>query len=209
LLTVVGLGNPGMEYKKTRHNLGYMLVDLIADDNFGESVFRSNKKSWISRIPGVNDTFKKGRGPYLYKESEISGKSFCLVKPLTYMNQSGRAVEHIIKYGIAGDQEELLVVVDDVNLELGNLRFRLGGSAGGHNGLKSIIESLSSENFARLRIGIGKKPEYFEMTDYVLGRFSGEELKVIDNSLIKASKAVLCWITEGFEGISREINRAG
>lgn len=209
MLTVVGLGNPGMEYKKTRHNLGYMLVDLIADENFGERVTRSTKKNWISRIPGVNDTFKKGRGPYSYKESEVSGKSICLVKPLTYMNQSGRAVEHLIKYGIARDQQELLIIVDDVNLELGSLRFRLGGSAGGHNGLKSIIESLSSEDFARLRIGIGRKPDNFEMTDYVLGKFSGEEFKVIDNSLIKASKAVLAWITDGSEGISGEINRAG
>ena len=160
---VVGLGNPGEKYENTRHNVGFLTVDELAER---------------ARVP-----VQKLKHRALTNTLEVGGVKVLLMKPVTYMNLSG---------------ERVLVISDDVSLPLGKLRIRKGGSAGGHNGLKSIIQHLGTDQFPRIKVGVGQKPHPdYDMADWVLSKFAGEDLKTITEAIRKAADAVECLIQEG------------
>jgi peptidyl-tRNA hydrolase, PTH1 family len=181
---VVGLGNPGKDYQETRHNIGFRVIDLLAERH------------------GID--LRKHRHQSVYGEGRIEGAGVLLAKPLTYMNLSGTAVAALARYhGVApGD---VLVICDDVNLPLGRLRLRVKGSAGGHNGLKSIIGSLGTPEFPRLRIGVGA-PAGQPMVDHVLGKFNRREAEIITAALSVAADAVELILREGIEAAMNRYN---
>lgn len=164
---IVGLGNPGRQYEDTRHNVGFMLLDKLAADN--GTVFQSVPK-WQSHM------------------AKIPGDGTILLKPQTFMNLSGRALQQILSFH-KWPPENVLVVYDDVALPLGTLRFREKGSAGGHNGIKSIIQHLHTDAFPRLKIGIGGS-QPGEMVGHVLGKFAPDERPMLENTLATALQAV-------------------
>jgi PTH1 family peptidyl-tRNA hydrolase len=175
LKLIVGLGNPGPEYSDTRHNVGFWTTDELAARHHGK--FRQSAK-WQARIARV-------RRP---------DEDVLLVEPLTFMNLSGRAVREVTAfYKIA--LADTLVVVDDADLPLGKLRIRISGSAGGHNGLKSIIQELGTQDFPRLRIGVGRQPG--ELRNHVLGRFDAHERETIETAVKKAADAADMFVTDG------------
>jgi len=199
LLTIVGLGNPGKAYEKTRHNAGFMLLDGILESRFVEEViFHQTGLDNIKSFFGTRRKFKKTSGLFESVAGELSGKRVFLVKPTTYMNESGRAFVSLKTRGIIKDISEALIVVDDVDLDLGTIRLRQSGSAGGHNGLKSIINHLGTNEFSRLRIGVGPRPSGSEMVNYVLSAFRPEEYEIFEKSLYTAAKVVEAWIKGGF-----------
>jgi PTH1 family peptidyl-tRNA hydrolase len=181
---IVGLGNPGKEYQETRHNVGFRVIDLLAERH------------------GIE--LRKHRHQSVYGEGRIAENAVLLAKPLTYMNLSGAAVAALARYhGITpGD---VLVLCDDVNLPLGRLRLRTKGSAGGHNGLKSIIGSLGTDEFPRLRIGVGA-PAGQPMVEHVLGRFNRREAEIIATVLPAAADAVELSLREGIEAAMNRYN---
>jgi peptidyl-tRNA hydrolase, PTH1 family len=198
VLAVVGLGNPGAAYRNTRHNAGFMVLDGMAEGRYGEGIsIRQSGMDAIRTAFGIGDRFRKATGLLVKLEAEHAGKSFLLVKPATFMNESGKAVTSLKTRGLIKDLSELLVVVDDVDLELGKVRFREKGSAGGHNGMKSIIGALGSQEFARLRIGVGPRPSGADMVDYVLGTFRPEERAALEPALELAARVVLAWVNGG------------
>jgi len=167
---IVGLGNPGSEYERTRHNVGYRAIDILAA-KLGTKIDRSHYRALISPIV------------------ECGGHRVILMKPLTYMNSSGEAVKLCgAFYKIP--PEHILVLSDDISLDVGRLRVRPNGSAGGHNGLKSIIGMLGSQNFPRVKIGVGQKPHPdYNLADWVLGKFSAEEELSLKAALENAAAA--------------------
>ena len=208
MLTIVGLGNPGSAYKKTRHNAGFMLLDGIVEGRFiGGAVFQKSGLDIVRNFFGSRNKFKKTPGPFVAINGELSGKRFLLVKPTTFMNESGKAVASFITRGIVKDHSEFLVVVDDVDLDVGSIRLREKGSTGGHNGLKSIINNLGTNEFLRLRIGVGPRPDGSEMIDYVLSSLRPEERELFEESLSKASEVIEAWITDGYESAQNKISR--
>ena len=206
MLAVVGLGNPGTAYKNSRHNTGFMLVDGIADGYYlRDVIFHQHDRSVVRRFFGLRTKFRKTSTLYLDVEGEVDWKRFLLVKPTTFMNESGRAIAKLLNRGKVRDISEVLVVVDDVDLETGSIRLRTSGSAGGHKGLKSIINHLGTGEFSRLRIGIGPRPNGSDLIEYVLGTFRPEEREILERSLIKASNVVKAWITKGLEEAYKEL----
>lgn len=167
---IAGLGNPTKEYENTRHNIGFMAIDALAE-KYSISVMSCKHKALI------------GKGT-------INGNKVVLVKPLTYMNLSGEAIRAVIDYYKADAESELIVIYDDVSLDVGQLRIRKKGSAGGHNGIKNIIAQLGHDTFLRIKIGVGEKPKGYDLADYVLGHFSKEEIVVMKDSLEKVDGAV-------------------
>jgi len=167
---IAGLGNPTKQYENTRHNIGFMAIDALAD-KYDINMIECKHKSLI------------GKGM-------INGTKVILVKPLTYMNLSGEAIRAVSEYYKIDEAEELLVIYDDISLDLGQIRIRKKGSAGGHNGLKSIIVNLGHDTFRRIKIGVGGKPEGYDLADYVLGHFNGEEIAVMKDSLERTQRAV-------------------
>jgi len=201
LLTIIGLGNPGKTYEKTRHNAGFILLDGIMEGRFIEELkFHQTGLDNIKSFFGTRRKFKKTSGPFKSIAGELSGKRVLFVKPTTYMNESGRAFVSLKTRGIIKDISEVLVVVDDVDFDLGTIKLRQSGSAGGHNGLKSIINHLGTNKFLRLRIGVGPRPNGSEMVDYVLSAFRPEEYEIFEKSLHTAAKVVEAWIKGGFAG---------
>ena len=174
---VVGLGNPEKRYENTRHNIGFTVIDEIAEEYC---------------IAIRERGFKA-----LYGKGVIEGQRVILVKPLTYMNLSGECVRAVTDYFKIDVEEKLIVISDDVSLEAGGIRIRKKGSAGGHNGLKNIILHLGTENFTRLRMGVGEKPKDWDLADYVLGHFPREEREKMGESVARAVKAVGVMVTEG------------
>jgi peptidyl-tRNA hydrolase, PTH1 family len=175
LKLIVGLGNPGSEYAETRHNVGFKVADELAKRH--QLKFRESAK-WQARTARITE----------------DDRDALLAQPTTFMNLSGWAVRDLVtfyKIGLA----DMLVMVDDADLPLGKLRIRMTGSAGGHNGLKSIIQELGSEQFPRLRIGVGRQPG--ELKSHVLGRFGSEEREQIDNAVRKAADAAEMFVTDG------------
>ncbi len=174
---VVGLGNPGGKYEDTRHNVGFMVADELGERG----------KFPIQRL----------KYHALTNTAVIGGQGALVMKPTTYMNLSGEAVGEAARfYKIAPDH--VLVISDDVDLPLGKLRLRTGGSAGGHNGLKSIIQHLGSDQFPRLKVGVGGKPRPdYDMADGVLSRLQGEDKKVMDEAVQRAADAVECFLRDG------------
>ncbi len=174
MLAVVGLGNPGGEYEKTRHNVGYRLVDELAG---GKGVFER-------------------KGTYLFLGTKIIGRRVLLVKPVTYMNLSGDAMSDLL--GRSGMKpSEALVVSDDVNLPIGRIRMRARGGDGGQKGLASIIDELGTGDFPRLRLGIGPRPEERDLADFVLEPFGADEEPVVDGMMNEAARAVREWVRSG------------
>ncbi|KPJ60161.1 MAG: hypothetical protein AMJ46_07490 [Latescibacteria bacterium DG_63] len=173
---LVGLGNPGREHFRTRHNLGFRVVDRLA-----------------SRLAA---SFSPGRGRYVLARAAWEDRILFLLKPLTFMNASGEAVlEAIDRYGF--DLTEVLIICDDYQLPLGRLRLRSRGSDGGHRGLASVIYHLQSEEVPRLRIGIGPLPEGITSTDFVLGEFAPSEEEIVEAILPRAEDGALLYVAEG------------
>ena len=210
MLTIVGLGNPGAAYRKTRHNAGFMLLDEIREGRLmSEATFPTAGFGIFRKKTNAFNKFKNVSGSTVYvaNEGELSGKRFQLVKPATFMNESGKAFASLITKGIIKDLSDLIVIVDDVDLAVGSLRLREKGSAGGHNGLRSIIKHLGTIEFTRLRIGVGPRPEGNEMIDYVLGTFRPEEYEPFKRSLKDASLVVQAWITGGYEKANNAVSQ--
>ena len=184
---IVGLGNPGKKYERTRHNVGFEVVEELA--RRWPVRFR---RSW-----GVPAETAKGA-------DELGGE-LLLVKPLTYMNRSGEAVAPLLrKKGLSADN--LIVVLDDAELPLGKLRIRKKGSAGGHNGLKSLIAVLGTEEFARVRVGVGRQEEGGDLADHVLGVFSRTERKEMEQMVGRAADALLMLVRDGADAAMNTFN---
>ncbi len=176
LMVIVGLGNPGNKYENTRHNVGFCTIDILSE-KYGIKVDRLKHRALVG-------------------DGNIKGIRVILVKPQTFMNLSGESVRDIIEwYKLAMDN--LIVIYDDVDLPAGTIRIRPSGSSGTHNGMRSVIFQLQSDEFPRIRIGIGKAPEGWDLADYVLSRFSGDDAKVIRQSIERAADAAAAIITDG------------
>jgi len=175
---IVGLGNPGRPYHKTRHNAGFMLIDRIAQ-GVGEKVERLNGRSLVCT-------------------ASFAGKDVTLAKPQTYMNLSGCAVQELVKRGNF-DLSRCIVVYDEVSLPLGTTRFRASGGAGGHKGMRSVLQALGTEQIARLRIGISGDAAVDDLTRFVLGRFKRSELVVLEGVLDRCYSALEVFLEEGID----------
>jgi len=184
---IVGLGNPGADYDATRHNVGWWVVDRIAYD-WGFEAFEREGQASLS----------KGR---------VGAEPVWLVKPRTYMNRSGLALRFVRDLEDFDPSEDLLVVVDDAALDVGRVRFRPEGGPGGHNGLKSVSGALRTDGYARLRIGVGRKPEGVDLADWVLSTMPAEDEDVIVGLLPELTRAVEVWIAEGVESAMNRYNR--
>lgn len=185
LYVVVGLGNPGKDYTNTRHNVGFNTVDLIAKRN--------------------NIDLNKIKFKSVYGEGFIGREKVILVKPQTYMNNSGITVRELTQF-YKLPIENIIVIVDDIDIGFADLRIKAKGSAGSHNGLKSIIYHLQEDKFPRVKIGIGKKHPEQDLADFVLSRFSKEEAPDIESSISKAAEAVEVMIAEGTESAMNKFN---
>ncbi len=182
---IIGLGNPGPEYVGTRHNIGFAIIESLAKEfhiDMRERKFQS--------VLGKGD---------------VEGKKVFLVKPLTYMNKSGGAVSSIVKY-YKIPLENILVIADDLDLPLGTVRLKPSGGAGGHNGHKSIVSSLGTADYPRLRVGIGKQ-EYGDTQDHVLGKFRRDELSYVNDVIVKCRDAACCFVLEDLETAMNHYNR--
>lgn len=174
MFVIVGLGNPGKKYENTRHNAGFMAIDAIAD-KYGISVKEKKHKA-------------------LCGSGVIEGHKVLLVKPETYMNLSGESVGEILNFYKLDPEEEMLVIFDDISLAPGNIRIRKKGSAGGHNGIKSLIAHTGTQGFMRIKVGVGEKPSGWDLADYVLGHFSEEDntkLKEVMPDVVRAAVLML------------------
>jgi PTH1 family peptidyl-tRNA hydrolase len=182
---VVGLGNPGRQYEQTRHNIGFMVLDYLAS--------APHVSGWRSRFQG------------LVTETSEASQPVLLVKPETFMNLSGRCVRQVVDfYKLA--PSDVLIICDDIALPLGKLRVKASGSSGGQNGLKSIEQSLGTQNFARLRVGVGQPSEYQDAADYVLSRFKPGELATVEDAIARSAQAVMLWVREGIEACMNKTN---
>ena len=184
---IVGLGNPGKEYGNTRHNIGFDVIDVLAEEE-KISVFEKKHKAII------------GKG-------YIGGEKVILAKPVTYMNLSGESVRELVDYYKVDEKEDLIVISDDISLDVGQLRVRKKGSAGGHNGLKNIIQHLGHDTFMRVRMGVGEKPAGYDLADYVLGHFSKEERKVMDEAAKTAAEAIRTMINVDVDTAMNRFNQ--
>jgi PTH1 family peptidyl-tRNA hydrolase len=185
---VVGLGNPGPQYRDTRHNVGFWVIDEIA-------------RRW-----GVSDNGRERFDAWSVRATH-AGESVLLAKPLTFMNNSGFAVSRLAHY-FQIEPPVMLVIVDDAALPLGRLRVRRAGSAGGHNGLKSVIEQIGSQQFPRLRVGVGRGDDRRDLADHVLSKFEPDERATIEAATLGAADAAEMFVTDGIERVMSTFNRA-
>lgn len=194
---IVGLGNPGQQYTATRHNVGFAVVDTLAA-----------RLGWTSQS-GDFDRMAKSRFDGLMLDGVLvtaSGQEkLVILKPMTYMNLSGRAVQQALAF-YQGSVSDLLVVLDDLALPCGKIRLRSEGSAGGHNGLKDIQQMLSTEKYARLRVGIDPVPPRMPQADYVLQRFSDEQRKLMEPAVVKAAACAVTWADKGISAAMNQFN---
>ena len=184
---IVGLGNPGKQYENTRHNVGFDAVDLLVDEY---------------RVPSSGKQHKA-----MYGKGVIAGQKVILAKPLTYMNLSGESVRSLVEYYKIDPEEELIVIYDDISLEPGKIRIRKKGSAGGHNGIKNIIAQLGTQNFQRIKVGVGEKPKGWDLADYVLGHFSKEDRELMEEGYDRADHAVGMILNGEIEAAMNQYNR--
>lgn len=182
---IIGLGNPTKEYDKTRHNAGFSVIDVLAD-----------------RV-GVDVTERKHRA--FCAKGILEGQKVILVKPQTFMNLSGESVRSVMDF-YKVPPEEIIVIYDDVSLEPGQLRIRTKGSAGGHNGIKSIIAHMGTQEFPRIKVGVGEKPKGMDLADYVLSRFSKGEQELMEDAFKEAADAAAMMISEGVEPAMNHFN---
>ena len=179
---IVGLGNPGKEYKNTRHNVGFMVLDYILGD-----------VNWKTKFNG------------LYYEDNVKGEKVILLKPTTFMNLSGESVRAVMDFYDV-DLEDLIVIYDDLDLPHGKIRMRLKGSAGGHNGIKSLIAHVKTQEFKRIRVGIDRHPK-IPVVDYVLGKFTEDELALVNQAIDLSEKACEMALTESFNKVMTEYSK--
>ena len=196
---IVGLGNPGREYVATRHNIGFEVLDTFA-----------SKLGWIGSGPAEFERVAKAKFEGLVYDGTLSlsgggSEKVLLLKPMTYMNLSGRSVQAAMAF-FQLTPPDVMVVLDDLALPCGKLRIRPGGSDGGHNGLKDIQRALGTPQYPRLRIGIDPPPPRVPGRDYVLGRFSEEQRKLVDPALNRAAGALVTWMDKGIETAMSQFN---
>ena len=184
---VVGLGNPGQKYANTRHNMGFLTVDLLAE----EAGVQLNKVKFKSA----------------YNILRFAGARCLVMKPQTYMNLSGECIRQVMDY-YKVDPSEFIVIYDDISLVPGGIRIRKKGSAGGHNGIKNIIAHLGTQEFPRVRIGVGEKPARMDLADYVLGHFPKEEAETMTTAFKDGAAAVVDMMTKGVEAAMNHFNGA-
>ncbi len=182
---IAGLGNPTKEYDKTRHNVGFSVMDVLAD-RYNIDISERKHKALC------------GRGA-------IEGQKVVLMKPQTFMNLSGESIRAAVDF-YKVDPENIIIVYDDVSLEPGQLRIRLKGSAGGHNGIKNIIAHLGTQEFPRIKVGVGAKPPRMDLADYVLSRFSQGEQKLMDEAFREAAEAAVMMMTDGADRAMNHYN---
>lgn len=187
MFIIVGLGNPTAQYEGTRHNVGFDVIDILAD-KYNISVDGRKSRAFC------------GKGM-------IAGQKVILAKPQTYMNLSGESVRGLIDYYKIDAESELLVIYDDISLNVGQLRIRQKGSAGGHNGIRNIIAHLGTTVFPRLKVGVGEKPKNYDLADYVLGHFSKQEREVIQDGYERAVKAVEMIVQGDMEAAMNAFNK--
>ena len=186
VLVIVGLGNPGARYQGTRHNLGFRCVDKLGE-------------TW-----GIRQSDKRAKA--VLGQGHRGGRPVVLAKPRTFVNNSGECIEYLIaRFG--AKPQELVIVYDDMELAVGRLRIRPGGSDGGHNGIRSIISTIHTQDFPRIRIGIGPPAPGEDWVSHVLGRFSEDEAKVIADTEVRVVDAVNCMIEEGIDAAMNRFNR--
>ena len=183
---IAGLGNPGREYDNTRHNAGFASIDRLAEKNH------------------ISIDMKKFQA--LCGTGYIGGQKVLLLKPQTYMNLSGESLRAACDFFKIDPEQELIVIYDDISLAPGQLRIRAKGSAGGHNGIKSIISHLGTQVFLRVKVGVGEKPQGWDLADYVLGHFSKEEQQVMQESFDRAADAAAALLSEEVQQVMNEYN---
>lgn len=184
---IAGLGNPGRQYEGTRHNVGFSVIDILADKY------------------GIALDFEKHKA--ICGKGVIEGEKVILVKPLTFMNLSGESLQEVVHYYKVDPENDLIVISDDIDLDVGRIRVRPKGSAGGHNGLKNIIAHLGTDGFARVKVGVGAKPKGWDLADWVLGHFSDEDEKLMQESKNNAALAVVDIMQEGCEKAMNHFNK--
>lgn len=183
---IVGLGNIGLKYKNTRHNMGFMAIDELARRNG----MRFNKKRFKGSIA----------------EGNLFGNKVLLLKPSTYMNLSGESVAEAYNF-YKPDIKNVIVLYDDIDMNIGKLRIRKSGSAGTHNGMRSIVNTLKTDAFLRIRIGIGKNPAYMELAEYVLAKLKGNDKKILEEACERAAKAAEVIISDGIDRAMNQFNQ--
>ncbi|MBL9031582.1 MAG: aminoacyl-tRNA hydrolase [Phycisphaerae bacterium] len=184
---VVGLGNPGREYDKTRHNAGFMVVDRLVDRH-------------ARAVPA------RARFNAAAFDGRIAGEPCLFLKPTTYMNRSGLCVGEAVRFFKLNPAQELLVIVDEIYLPCGTIRLRPGGGSGGHNGLEDIGRALGTDAYPRLRVGVGPKPPGYDQSNFVLGRFTDLEWAAVAPSIDKAADAAECFVTKGLDAAMNAFN---
>ena len=183
---IVGLGNPGKQYENTRHNIGFDVIETLAAQEH-VAVLEKKHKAVI------------GKG-------FVEGQKCILAKPHTFMNLSGESVRQLLDYYKADETAELIIISDDVSLDVGQIRIRKKGSAGGHNGLKNIIANLGHDSFIRVKMGVGEKPPGYDLADYVLAHFTSQERKVMDQAAHRAADAIRTIIVRGADAAMNDFN---
>ena len=183
---IAGLGNPGRQYAGTRHNMGFNVVTRIADDYKMQITIKEHKA--------------------LCAKGFIGGQKVLLALPQTYMNLSGESIRELVNYYKIDPETELMVIYDDISMDVGRIRMRAKGSAGGHNGIKNIIAELGTDVFPRMKVGVGEKPKGWDLANYVLGRFSDEENEVMRRMLAKGSDACRDFILYGIQEAMNRYN---
>lgn len=184
---IVGLGNPGKKYEVTRHNMGFDVIDYLIEKH---------------SVPQGGVKFNA-----MYGKGLIAGERVVLMKPLSFMNLSGGPVRDMLNYFKLDPETEMIIIYDDIDLDPGQLRIRVKGSAGGHNGIKDIIRQLGTDKFLRIKVGVGAKPKDWDLADHVLGRFVDSERKLVDEAIKKAGDAVEKILSEGADAAMNEYNR--
>ena len=186
MYVIAGLGNPGKQYDNTRHNIGFMTIDRLAEQE-NIDILEKKHKAVI------------GKGT-------IAGQKCILAKPQTFMNLSGESIRELVDYYKVDETAELIVISDDISLDVGQLRIRKKGSAGGHNGLKNIIAHLGHEQFIRIKMGVGEKPKGWDLADYVLGHFSKEDQAKMDEAFKDAADAAEMILDKGMDAAMNHYN---
>ena len=187
MFIIAGLGNPDRQYEGTRHNVGFDVIDRIAE-KYNIAVDTKKHRAYIGK--GI-----------------IQGQKVILAKPQTYMNLSGESIRSLVDYYKIDEENELLVIYDDISLDVGQLRIRAKGSAGGHNGIKNIIAHLGTQVFPRIKVGVGEKPKGYDLADYVLGHFSKAEKELMDEGYDSAVRAAELIVSGEITEAMNEFNR--
>lgn len=183
---IAGLGNPGKQYEATRHNMGFDVIDKLVEE---------------FNVPQAGVKFNA-----MYGKGRIGGEPVILMKPLSYMNLSGGPIRDMANYFKIDPETELIVIYDDIDTEPGQLRVRKKGSAGGHNGIKSIIQQLGTQNFMRVRVGVGAKPKGWDLADYVLGRFDRDDRQLVEDAQDRACEAVEMILSDSVDAAMNKFN---